>query len=311
MDDTCLDAYMNIVGHILKTQVSKKVKKLIKLANLSLENVVILIYLIYKFNANKVIKVNDKKLPGYIILISLILSNKILNDQSYTHKSWLSLFNSCNIKVVDLSFINNMEIFFLTCLNYNINFQFINKDDDFWLLLMNIENLATVNRFILVMRDDVNTIINTSPQLNSQDGIDQQSPNISPSMNSIASPPSTNYPSSPNEIQSMASITNSGVGSSLPTTTIPMAAHSAYTAPAYTAPSAAATSHPASMPSIIPPSIPPASFPVNVTTSTGISGFNFTNQGYNNDGYNIANPSSFATLPYQNLNFLPSFLTPI
>lgn len=137
--------------------------RLIYNSQLSSINVLISLYYIYRYHQNDVIATqtsDDKdkedlheKMVLYLIVTALILSNKSYDDQSYTLKTWLSIIDNTlseehltdvSLKL-DLKLINNMESYFLSCLDYKLSFTNMYYDTKFWDTLMAIPSKTTLS----------------------------------------------------------------------------------------------------------------------------------------------------------------------
>lgn len=107
---------------------------LINILKLKDVNIVLSLYYLYKYNLNQINHVNiedDLSLFTNLVIISLILSNKTFNDQSYTLKTWKNIINEQDYKI-SLPLLNQLENHFLTVTNYQVNFNKIDQDDHFW-----------------------------------------------------------------------------------------------------------------------------------------------------------------------------------
>ncbi|KAK6464160.1 hypothetical protein DFJ63DRAFT_333753 [Scheffersomyces coipomensis] len=148
-------------------------KKLIENSQLTYSNLIISLYYLYKYyNYNDVInhksstiisnqdednvsnivveESTDYSLIINLIIVSLILSNKSFDDQSYTLKTWLIIINNSmgskqngsnhhhqkKLIKIDLKLINSIESYFLCSLNYNLSFIHLSQDFKFWNVLI-------------------------------------------------------------------------------------------------------------------------------------------------------------------------------
>lgn len=168
--DNYIDTFIVIAYKIFKCPVSRlKLHKLVKISNLTIDNLVISLYLIHKFNKNSVVSINDKKLMGNLIIMSLILSNKIYNDQNYTFKTWINLIMNSKINL-DLKMLKQLELLFLTALDYKLDYKFLYKDEDFWNQILELNPDWII--FKQFMDYDEETPINTplpTPVITAQD----------------------------------------------------------------------------------------------------------------------------------------------
>lgn len=133
IQDIYINTYVKLCYSIFgKEPTNHKLGKLVKVSKLSIENLVISIKLLYHFQTNSVVEIDDYKLITNVIIISFILSNKVYNDQSYTFKTWISLINASKIRGIDLKLLKQVETFFLTVIDYNLNFKYLLHDEKFW-----------------------------------------------------------------------------------------------------------------------------------------------------------------------------------
>ncbi|CAK7896116.1 hypothetical protein CAAN1_05S06744 [[Candida] anglica] len=118
---------------------------LIITSQLSLQNLSISLYFLYKYNLNQVV-VNDpaldSALPLYLIVTSLVLSNKTFDDQSYTLKTWVNICNGIMTPMqtpikIDFQLLKSLEIYFMNCLDYKLSFKAMDQDVSFWNMLKN------------------------------------------------------------------------------------------------------------------------------------------------------------------------------
>lgn len=147
MKDSKSDAYItafNDLGFKLFgiSPINSKIIKLVKISKLTVENLIIAIYLLYKFLNNNVVAITDKKLIQNLIIMSFILSNKLFNDQSYTFKTWINLIEVVKIPI-NMKMLKQLEIFFLNCLDYKLDYKFIMNDEKLWLHLELVDLKAT------------------------------------------------------------------------------------------------------------------------------------------------------------------------
>ncbi|EAZ63924.2 hypothetical protein PICST_66459 [Scheffersomyces stipitis CBS 6054] len=128
------------------------INQLIYNSQLSPTNLVISIYYLNRYyHHNDVLNLeqNDEEdgdnMTVYLIIMSLILSNKSFDDQSYTLKTWLTIISSTisntnqseDLVRVDLPLLNYLESYFLSCLNYKLSFNNLAVDSGFWSKLTN------------------------------------------------------------------------------------------------------------------------------------------------------------------------------
>lgn len=131
--DIYTNTYVKVCYKIFgKDPINHKLHKLVKVSKLSIENLVISIKLLYHFQTNAVVKIDDTNLVTNLIIISYILSNKLYNDQSYTFKTWIDLIQASKIRGIDMKLLKQVEVFFLNVIDYNMNFKYMVRDDKFW-----------------------------------------------------------------------------------------------------------------------------------------------------------------------------------
>lgn len=161
--------------------------QLIQNAQLSTTNLMISLYYLYKHYLNTILDQQEtiqyslsKDGTGeeignsfeqvidpmviYTILSSLVLSNKTLDDQSYTLKTWWIIIDNTNRQLptstvsLDLKLLNTMESFFLASLNYQLNYIKMATDWQFWQMIEQDKlfrfNKTILNRFKLIMSLD-------------------------------------------------------------------------------------------------------------------------------------------------------------
>ncbi|KAI5949246.1 hypothetical protein KGF57_004845 [Candida theae] len=150
-------------------------KNLIVNSQLSPTNMVISLYFLYKhYHKNSIICTklekpqqngggatsNDVALDPthiYMIITSLILSNKSFDDQSYTLKTWFIIINNTckNFPFagigVDLKLINAMEAYFLSSVNFQLSFVGMSSDALFWSLFEHQAGVVGVEDVTLSM----------------------------------------------------------------------------------------------------------------------------------------------------------------
>lgn len=102
---------------------------------------------------------------NYLILTSLILSNKTFNDQSYTLKTWYNISkDQLNFESISLKLLNSLEMHFLSTVNYRLDFNNIDTDAKFWnLLFANCHSLSMSPSVINFMKNYVTKDENSSP----------------------------------------------------------------------------------------------------------------------------------------------------
>lgn len=153
-----ITVFIELSKEIFQYDEESKVYELIKISNLSIDNLIISLYFLYKFKLNNIVNVDDSKLNFKLVIMSLVLSNKIHNDSNYTFKTWLNLCSTCNIDI-DLKVLKQLEIFYLNVLNYKLNYKDMYNDEYFWDILSSNVNSNIFHQFKQV--DDTTT--NSSP----------------------------------------------------------------------------------------------------------------------------------------------------
>ncbi|KAI5965709.1 uncharacterized protein KGF55_001071 [Candida pseudojiufengensis] len=203
-------------------------KNLIINSQISKINLIISTYYLYKYyHSNNVLKheifeesnnslsSSSTSLVGeissihiYNIIISLILSNKSFDDQSYTLKTWLIIIKNTlkqqnhQVIAIDLKLLNLIENYFLNCLNYNLNYIKMSTDFKFWNLIefnkiFKIDLLVLIKFKNLVLMKDENELISPSCHDSNcyvSSPISKHKSN-SPSFSTFSSP--LNYPLTP------------------------------------------------------------------------------------------------------------------
>lgn len=126
---------------------------LIEHSQLTLTNLVISLYYIYKYRMNSINKLdeNEMNIVNYIIISSLVLANKCYDDQSYTLKTWVNICNQQPKRPIniDLRLMNDLESHFMFCLNFRLNFSNVGSDNMFWDFLHSRLNTLQAPRLII------------------------------------------------------------------------------------------------------------------------------------------------------------------
>ncbi|RLV89541.1 hypothetical protein JA1_005108 [Spathaspora sp. JA1] len=136
----------------------KFIQQLIINSQLSSTNLMISLYYLYKYyHHNKLLDykfdedVEESSMIVYLVVTSLILSNKSFDDQSYTLKTWLVIINNTKNHVikVDLKLLNYLEGYFLCCLDFKLSFVGMEKDEEFWKVFSTNATIFKVNKSII------------------------------------------------------------------------------------------------------------------------------------------------------------------
>lgn len=142
---------------------------LIQSLKLSQTNLIISLYYLYRYKSlnavNNTDLEEDNSMLNYLVLTSLILSNKTFNDQSYTLKTWYNISkDQLNFESISLKLLNSLEMHFLSTVNYRLDFNNIDKDVNFWnLLFVNCHLLSVSPSVIKFMKNYVTKDENSSP----------------------------------------------------------------------------------------------------------------------------------------------------
>ncbi|ODV78971.1 uncharacterized protein CANTADRAFT_26065 [Suhomyces tanzawaensis NRRL Y-17324] len=160
--------------HDFSNKYSSFIDHLIYNSQLTPTNLIISLYFLYKYHHhNHVLQFayNEHVIPDehesiniYLVVMSLILSNKSFDDQSYTLKTWLNIINNTlcdenpDLVKVDLKLLNSLEGHFLSCLDYKLSFNGAYGDKQFWSLLATstVFRLPTssVNKYKKLLHND-------------------------------------------------------------------------------------------------------------------------------------------------------------
>ncbi|GEQ71467.1 hypothetical protein JCM33374_g5151 [Metschnikowia sp. JCM 33374] len=114
---------------ILHTKKNDEIKttqlaKVIDTLDLSPSNLAVALVYLSKYQANTINSLENNEsdvLHYYIIIASLVLANKYINDQSYTLKTWHSILHKCSSIHPSLSMLNQLESNFLAALDFSLN----------------------------------------------------------------------------------------------------------------------------------------------------------------------------------------------
>ncbi|KGT68505.1 hypothetical protein I503_03573 [Candida albicans SC5314] len=142
----------------------------------------------------------------YNVIISLVLSNKSFDDQSFTLKTWLIIIDSTlntttitNNKPlinIDLKLLNYLENYFLSSLNFKLSFLDIAINPKFWKILSN-SKIFSINQTILNKFKQLVMITNPTNIPTTTNTTTNQVTNVINNINLVFSPlPSTPISSS-------------------------------------------------------------------------------------------------------------------
>jgi len=182
--------------HDFNNKYGSFIRLLIHNSQLGCTNLLISIYYLHKYyHCNEILKLDlpvdedGDNMAVYLVVMALVLSNKSFDDQSYTLKTWLTIINSTisnncqdeELIKVNLSLLNYLESYFLSCLNYKLSFNNLAEDKHFWKILANsrvFKLLSTIIQSLksLVVEEDSSSDISS---------------NFSPVSSYIASPSTT------------------------------------------------------------------------------------------------------------------------
>ncbi|KAL6451830.1 hypothetical protein SBY92_003138 [Candida maltosa Xu316] len=198
----------------------KFIHQLILNSQLSSTNLIISLYYLFKhYHKNSILKYDNHQesttttdsMVIYNIIMSLILSNKSFDDQSYTLKTWLIIINNTlnNRKLIklDLKLLNILESFFLSSLDFKLSFIDINQNSQFWSTLSNSKIFKINNSILNKFKSLISNTHESSPSLSSKTTRLSPSTSItslssttsrSPQTPLSSSIPSINFISSPN-----------------------------------------------------------------------------------------------------------------
>ncbi|KAM9887680.1 hypothetical protein OXX69_013261, partial [Metschnikowia pulcherrima] len=90
---------------------ARQLAKVIDSLDLSPSNLAVALIYLHKYQSNTVNTLDRYEadtLHHYMIITSLILANKFINDQSYTLKTWLSVLHKCSDFRPSLALLNQL-----------------------------------------------------------------------------------------------------------------------------------------------------------------------------------------------------------
>lgn len=203
LDSSYINVYVRSAWLLLDGDVEKSrmyeqyLCSLINTCQFTMQNLVISLYFLHKYTKNQVNSSDsESNLTIYLVLTSLILSNKTFDDQSYTLKTWNNICNGIsktttlgdkskdNLKLVTIDFklLKSLELHFLSCLNYSLSFLQIDVDDSFWGRLTSVGY-----KWMNVLKDSVCRTQPDQPEIVAPTSMPQEAP-ATPSTNIISMP---------------------------------------------------------------------------------------------------------------------------
>lgn len=163
---------INLYNHF-QARYGAYIKNLVINSQLSSTNLIISLYYLYKhYHKNSIVctkldkpqqnaaGVNEVAIDPthiYMIITSLILSNKSFDDQSYTLKTWLIIINNTSKNYpyaginVDLALLNTMESYFLSSVDFQLSFIGMSDDAWFWSLFERHGGMVDVDEVTVSM----------------------------------------------------------------------------------------------------------------------------------------------------------------
>lgn len=137
---TFVDASLHLLK-IAKVNGDKctSISHVIRALDLTPVNLAVALVFLLRYNANSINTIDaceSENLPYYLIITSLVLSNKYLNDQSYTLRLWLSIICKCLKLLSSLPLLNQMETHMLAALGYRLT---TSHDLTLWRLLDHLD----------------------------------------------------------------------------------------------------------------------------------------------------------------------------
>ncbi|OBA24180.1 hypothetical protein METBIDRAFT_10344 [Metschnikowia bicuspidata var. bicuspidata NRRL YB-4993] len=112
----------------------KQLARVVDSLDLSPSNLAVALIYLSKYQANSVNSLDNSEsdsLHHYMVIASLILANKFINDQSYTLKTWHSIIHKCSDLRPSLALLNQLEQNFLASLDFALNTK---HDPRLWML---------------------------------------------------------------------------------------------------------------------------------------------------------------------------------
>lgn len=118
----CCFRYLNV--HQADPEKARDLSAVIQALDLNTTNLSVALIFVYKYQHNSINSLAFDKsdsLPYFIIIASLILSNKYLNDQSYTLKTWQGVLGKYSRFDMSLGMLNQLEQNVLASMDYALN----------------------------------------------------------------------------------------------------------------------------------------------------------------------------------------------
>lgn len=131
----------NKKDHLAKDNKKEELAKVICTLELLAANMAVALVYLHKYQSNSINQLDTEDcptMPYYVIVASLVLANKFLNDQSYTLKTWHSILTKFSLLNAPLSLLNQLEINFLAGLNYALTTK---HDSALWSTLTTVNTL--------------------------------------------------------------------------------------------------------------------------------------------------------------------------
>lgn len=156
------ETFMKCCFTILQTKNNEEVRekqmaKVIDTLDLSPSNLAVALIYLSKYQSNSVNNLDNNEgdtLHFYIIISSLIIANKFINDLSYTLKTWQSILRKCSNFEPSLSMLNQLELNFLAALDFGLNTK---HDPRLWALFHNL-NSAHISQLHMAVDDSSSCI---------------------------------------------------------------------------------------------------------------------------------------------------------
>lgn len=141
-----VDTFLECCLHLLnspqtKTNRKDQLAKVIATLELLTANMAVALVFLSKYQSNKVnvLDTGDcASMPYYMIVASLMLANKFINDHSYTIKTWHSILSKFLAFDAPLSLWNQLEIHFLAGMDYHLTTK---HDPSLWGQLTSVERI--------------------------------------------------------------------------------------------------------------------------------------------------------------------------
>lgn len=123
--DTFLECCLRLLGSHHNTPArNHELAKVISTLELLTANMAVALIFLHKYQSNSVnhLDTDDSHTMVYYgIVAALVLANKVINDQSYTLKTWHNILLKFLLFLAPLSVLHQLEMNFLASLNYLLN----------------------------------------------------------------------------------------------------------------------------------------------------------------------------------------------